>query len=132
MLKKLVLTVVVLAALLVYAVPAQAQSGVPTTYYVNTSYTGTTEAGTPSQPFKTLEAAVAAGQAQPYGAYIYTWNATTSAWVYYGFIAPVNNGGTGSPIAGPVLFGLLALLCVGLIAGGWFLLRRSRTGALPA
>jgi hypothetical protein len=127
----LVLTVLVLAALLVYAVPAQAQ-GVPTTYYVNTAYTGTTETGSQTQPFKTLAAAVAAGQAQPYGAYIYTWDATNSKWVYYGFIAPVNNGGTGSPIAGPVLFGLLGLLCVGLIAGGWFLMRRSRTGALPA
>jgi len=72
---------------------------------------------------------VAAGQAQPYGAYIYVKNATTGAWDYYGYIAPVNGGSTGTPLSGPVLFGLLALVSLGLIAGGWFLLRRSRARA---
>jgi hypothetical protein len=127
MFKKLVLTVVVLAALLVYANPAMAQ-GVPTTYYVDTAYTGTTENGTQSAPYNTLAEAVAAGQAQPYGAYIYT-KSTTGTWVYYGYIAPVNGGDTGTPLSAPVLFGLLALLSLGLVAGGWFLMRRSRTRA---
>ena len=129
MLKKLLLTVVVLAALLAYASPAMAQSGAPTTYYVDTAYTGTNETGTPAEPFKTLEKAVSAGQSQPYGAYIYTKNASTGAWVYYGYIAPVGNGNTGTPLSGPVLFGLLALVSLGLIAGGWFLLRRSHARA---
>ena len=128
MLKKLVLTVVVLAALLVFAIPAKAQ-GVPATYYVDTAYTGTTEAGTPTQPFKTVQAAIAAAQAQPYGAYIYIKNATTGAWDYWGYVAPVGNGDTGTPLSGPVLFGLLALVSLGLIAGGWFLMRRSRARA---
>jgi hypothetical protein len=126
MLKKLVSIVVVLAALLAFASPAFAQ-GTPTTYYVDTAYTGT-ETGTPTQPFNTLEEAIAAAQAQPYGGYIYT-KGTNGAWVYYGYIAPVVPPDTGMPLSGPALFGLLALLSLGLVAGGWFLMRRSRARA---
>jgi hypothetical protein len=128
MLKKLVSIVVALAALLAFASPAFAQQGAPTTYYVDTAYTGT-ETGTPSQPYNTLEEAITAGQAQPYGAYIYTKGAEGN-WVYYGYIAPVNPGDDGVALSSPALFGLLGLLSLGLVAGGWFLMRRSRTRAL--
>ena len=129
MLKKLVLIATVLSALLAFTSPALAQ-GTPTTYYVDTAYTGT-EVGTSTQPFNTLAEAVAAAQAQPYGGYIYTKQAN-GTWAYYGFIAPVYPPDTGSPLSGPALFALLALLSIGLILGGWYLLRRSRTQAHPA
>ena len=128
MLKKLVLIATVLSALLAFTSPALAQ-GVPTTYYVDTAYTGT-EVGTQAQPFNTVAEAVAAAQAQPYGGYIYT--RTNNTWAYFGFIAPVYPPDTGSPLSGPALFALLALLSIGLILGGWYLLRRSRARANPA
>ena len=123
MFKKLVLIAVVLTALLATASPAFAQSG---TYYVDTAYTGTTEAGTMTQPFKTLDKAIAAAQANPYGGYIFT-KATNGTWVRYGFINSVNPPGTGAPISGTALFILLVLASLLLVAAGWFLMRRSRT-----
>jgi hypothetical protein len=127
MLKKLVLIVVVLAALLVTASPALAQ-GYAGTYYVDTAYTGT-EVGSPTQPFNTLEEAISAAQNNAYGGYIYTGSMATGAWVYWGYVATVIPPDTGMPVSGPALFALLALVSVGLIAGGWFLMRRSRTTA---
>ena len=129
MFKKLVSIVVVLAALMAFASPAFAQ-GTPATYYVDTAYTGT-ETGSSTQPFNTLEEAISAAQAQTYGAYVYTKTAA-GAWQYYGYIAPVVPPDTGMPVSGPALFALLGLLSVGLIAGGWYLMRRSRAQALPA
>ncbi len=131
MLKKLVLIAVVLIALLAYASPALAQ-GAPGQYYVDTAYTGGDETGTPAKPYSSLDKAVSAAQNNPYGGYIYTKNATTGAWVYYGYVASVVPPDTGMPISGPALFALLAVASLGLIAGGWFLLRRSRTLAHPA
>ena len=128
MLRKLVLLVAVLATFLATASPAFAQQGAPTTYYVDTAYTGT-ETGTPSQPFNTVEEAVAAAQAQPYGGYIYVRQ--NGAWVYYGYIAPVGAPDSGMALSGPALFALLAVASLVLILGGWFLLRRSRTLASP-
>ena len=121
MFKKLVLIAVVLTALLATAGPALAQSG---TYYVDTTYTGT-EVGTMTQPFNTLDEAIAAAQANPYGGYIYTKTDTT--WTYYGFIQTVNPPGTGAPISSTALFVLLGLASLILVATGWFLMRRSRT-----
>jgi hypothetical protein len=128
MLKKLVLTVVLLVALLAYASPAMAQTYSAGTYYVNTANT-TNGTGTQTSPFNTLDAAISAAQNNPYGGYIYTWNATSNTWVYYGYIATVVPPDTGTPISGPALFALLGLVSLGLIAGGWFLLRRSRARA---
>jgi hypothetical protein len=130
MLKKLVLIVVVLAALLVTASPAMAQSYAGT-YYVNTANT-TNGTGTQASPFNTLDAAITAAQNNPYGGYIYTWNATTNAWVYYGYISTVVPPDTGMPLSTPALFALLGIVAVGMVAGGWFLMRRSRTLAHPA
>jgi hypothetical protein len=130
MLRKLVLIVVVLAALMVFASPAMAQTGVGT-YYVNTA-NATNGTGTQASPFNTLEAAITAAQNNPYGGYIYTWSATTNSWVYYGYIATVVPPDTGMPVSGPALFALLGIVAVGLVAGGWFLMRRSRTLAHPA
>jgi len=98
MLKKLVLIATVLSALLAFTSPALAQ-GTPTTYYVDTAYTGT-EVGTQAQPFNTIAEAVAAAQAQPYGAYIYT--KVNGTWAYWGYVAPVYPPDTGSPLSGPV------------------------------
>ncbi len=123
MFKKLVLIVVVLSALLVTASPALALSG---TYYVDTAYTGT-EVGTKAQPFKTLDKAVAAAQANPYGGYIYTGTANTNNWKPYGFIQTVNPPGTGASISRTALFVLLGLASLILVAAGWFMMRRSRT-----
>ncbi|MGE5462964.1 MAG: hypothetical protein ACM3PS_06405 [Syntrophothermus sp.] len=127
MFKKVVLIFVVLAAFLATASPALALQGVPTKYYVDTAYTGT-EVGTQSQPFNTLNEAIAAGQAQPYGAYIYTrqYNGT---WAYYGYIPGVYPPATGGSLSGPALFVVLGIFSLILIVGGWFLLRRSRSQA---
>lgn len=124
MLKKLVLIVLVMAAFLATASPALAQ-GVPTTYYVDTAYTGT-ETGTPTQPFNTINEAVAAAQAQPYGGYIYVKQAN-GTWAYYGYIASVNPPDTGASLSGSALFILLGVASLILVLAGWFLLRRSRT-----
>jgi hypothetical protein len=119
MLKKVVLIVVVLTAMLATASTAFAASG---TYYVNTAYTGT-EVGTATQPFNTLPEAIAAAQANPDGGYIYT--GTTGAWTYYGFISGVNPPGTGASISRTALFVLLGLASLILVTAGWFLRRRS-------
>ena len=129
MFKKVVLIFAVLVALLAFTSPALALA-TPGTYYVDTAYTGT-EAGTQTQPFNTLDEAVAAAQANPLGGYIYT-KGTNGAWVYYGYINTVIPPDTGMVLSESALFGLLAVLSLGLIVGGWFLLRRSRTRALPA
>ena len=125
MFKRMLRIIVVLIALLAFATPALAL-GTPGTNYVDTAYTGT-ETGSSTQPFNTLEEAVAAAQANPYGGYIYT--KVNGVFTYYGYIATVYPPDTGSPIAGPALFALLALVSLGLIVGGWFLLRRSRARA---
>ena len=121
MFKKLALIAVVLTALLATASPVFAQSG---TYYVDTAYTGT-EVGTMTQPFKTLDKAVAAAQANPYGGYIYT--GTTNAWTYYGYIRGVNPPGTGASMSSTALYVVLGLASLFLLAAGWFLMRRART-----
>ena len=113
MYKKLVLIAVVLTALLAVASPAFA-AGVPATYYVNTAYTGT-EVGTPSQPFNTIDEAVAEAQSQPYGAYIYTYGAN-GTWVYYGFIQGVNPPDSGASISRTAQFALLGLASLILVA----------------
>lgn len=124
MLRRSVLILVVLTALLVSASPALAQiPGAPATYYVDTAYTGT-ETGSQSQPFNTINEAVAAAQAQPYGGYIFTKQ--NSSWVYYGYIDSVYGPGTGTALSGPALFALLAVVSLVLVLGGWLLLKRSR------
>lgn len=120
MFKKMVLIAVVLTALLVTASSALAASG---TYYVDTAYTGT-EVGTITQPFKTLDKAIAAAQANPYGGYIYTKAPT--GWKYYGFIQTVNPPNTGASISRTALFVLLGLASLILVAAGLFMMRRSR------
>lgn len=122
MLKKMVLLFVLLVALLAFASPALALS-VPT-YYVNTTYTGT-ETGSQSQPFSSLDKAIAAAQALSTGAYIRVW--TDNVWVYWGYVAPVDPGTNGTLLAGPALFAVMAGVSAVLILGGWFLLRRSRS-----
>ena len=126
MLKKSILFLVVVAALLANASPALAHTYSPT-FYVDTAYTGT-EYGTQAQPYNTLDEAVSAAQAQPYGGYIWI-KQTDGTWVYYGYIATVHPPITGTPLSGPVLFALLVVLSLGLITGGWFLMRRSRARA---
>jgi hypothetical protein len=123
MFKKLVLIAVVLTALLVTATPAYAQSG---SYYVDTNYQGTTESGTPAQPFKTLDKAIAAAQANPYGGNVYI-KQPNGRWMRYGYIDSVNPPGTGVPLASPALLVLLVLVSLILVTAGWFLMRRSRT-----
>jgi hypothetical protein len=137
MLKKLLLTAVLLLALLAYASPAMALSGAygasyASAIYVDTAYGGTNEVGTPAEPFKTVDKAIASAQALPYGAEIWIKDQATGTYHFYGYIAGVYGGYTGTPLSTPVMFGLLALLCLGMIVGGWFLLRRSHARALPA
>jgi hypothetical protein len=130
MFKKLLLIAVVLTALLAMASPALAlQYGNPGMYYVDTAYTGT-EMGTQTQPFNTVNEAVATAQSNPYGGYIYTM--TNGAWTYYQFIPGVWPPYTGTSLSGPALFVLLGLASLILVATGWFLMRRGRTLHSPA
>ena len=122
MFKKLALIAVVLTALLATASPAFAQSG---TYYVDTAYTGT-EVGTITQPFKSLDKAIAAAQANPFGGAILT-KAPNGTWVRYGFIDTVNPPPTGAPLSSTALFVLLVVASLILVVTGWFLRGRSRT-----
>jgi hypothetical protein len=121
MFKKLVLIAVLLTALLVTASPALALSG---NYYVDTAYTGT-EVGTAAQPFKTLDKAVAAAQANPNGGFVFT--KVNGVYQRYGFIETVNPPNTGNSISRTALFALLGLASLILLAAGWFMMRRSRT-----
>lgn len=122
MFKKLVLITVVLSALLATASPALAAAG---TYYVDTAYAGT-EVGTATQPFKTLDKAIAAAQANIGGGYIYT-GTNPSNYTYWGFIKGVNPPPSGAPLSTTALFLLLGIASLILVAVGWFLMRRSRT-----
>ena len=131
MLKKLVLMAVVLVAMFATASPALAhRGGYYPTYYVDTAYTST-EYGTQAQPYNTLEEAVAAAQAQPYGAYIWT-KQTDGTWAYYGYIATVHPPVTGGLLSGTTLFIVLGIASLILVLAGWFLMRRSRAQAIPA
>jgi hypothetical protein len=123
MFKKLVLIAVVLTALLVTATPALAQSG---TYYVDTAYTGT-ETGSQTQPFNTINEAIAAAQANRYGGYIYTGTVNTANWTYYAYYPPINPPYTGAPLSTTALFVLLGIASLILVVTGWFLRQRSRT-----
>lgn len=129
MLRRSILLLVVLAALMVSATPALAHQ-YPITLYVDTAYTGP-EYGTELEPYNSLEEAVAEAQAQPYGAYIWI-KQTDGTWWYYGYIATVNPPITGLALTGPALIALLAAVCLLLVLGGWFLLRRSRAQRIPA
>ena len=120
MFKKLVLIAVVLVALLATTSPAFAAAG---TYYVDTAYTGT-EVGTATQPFKTLNAAIAAAQANPDGGYLYT-GTNPNNYTYWGFIRGVNSPVGGTSLSRTALFVLLGLASLILVAAGWFLRRRS-------
>jgi len=125
MFKKLVLIAVLMTALLATASPALAfQYGNSGMYYVDTAYTGT-EMGTQTQPFNTVNEAIAAAQSNPYGGYIYTM--TSGGWAYYQFIPGVYPPYTGGSLSGTALFILLGLASLLLVATGWFLMRRSRT-----
>ncbi len=126
MFKKLVLIVVVLSALLANVSPALAQG----TYYVDTAYTGTST-GSATQPFKTLNDAISAAQANPGGGYIYTGTAPNN-YKYWGFVQTVNPPGTGAPLSNAAMLFLLGLVSLILVGTGWLLRRRSQTLASHA
>jgi LPXTG-motif cell wall-anchored protein len=120
MFKRLVLIAVVLTALLATASPAFAAG----TFYVDTTYTGT-EMGTWTQPYKTLDKAIAAAQSTAGGGFIYT--GTINNYTYWGFIRGVNSPIGGASLSSTALFVLLGLASLILVTTGWFLRRRSRT-----
>jgi len=123
MIKKLVLLVVIMAAMMASAVPALALQ-TATTIYVDTAYTGT-ESGTQAQPFNTQAEAIAFAQAQPYGGNIYT-KQTDGSYIFTMYVAPVYPPNTGTPLSSTALAVLLGIVSLILVLAGWFLLRRSR------
>ena len=122
MLKRSVLLCVILIAILVAARPMRALQG-PIVVYVDTAYTGT-EDGTQDKPYNTVAEANAVAQNNSNGGVIMVKKNGT--YVYDHFVSPVKPGQTGLPIAGPVLYGLLALLSLILIVLGWQFGRRAR------
>jgi len=129
MFKKLVLIAAVLIALLATASPVLAARG---TYYVDQKYTGT-EAGTMAQPYNTFDEAIAAAQANPDGGYIYQGTAgTTTGWTFVTFVPYVGTPPGGASLSRTALLLLLGLICLLLVAAGWFLMRRSQNHNLPS
>ena len=122
MLKRSVLPILALIAFLASASTVQALQA-PTVYYVDTAYTGS-EDGTQERPYNTVTEADRFGRSEPNGAVIMVKKNGT--YVYDHFVSPVKPGPTGIPLAGPVLYGLLAVLSLLLILGGWLFGRRSR------
>lgn len=122
MLKKFVVLFIILIALLANVSSVLAVQA-PVLIYVNTSYEGP-EDGTQEKPYNTIAEADAVGQTKAGGAVIMLWNG--NVYVSDHFVDPVRPGATGIPLAGPVLYGLLAVLSLLLILAGWQLRRRSR------
>lgn len=127
MLKKSVLLFVILVALLANAGPGLAYQA-PVVLYVDTAYTGT-ENGTQSEPYNSEAEADAVAQTKPGGGVIMVKDAN-GVYQYDHFVNPVRPGQTGIPLAGPVLYLLLAVLSLILITAGWMLKRRSQAAAL--
>ena len=123
MFKKLVLLFVVLAALMVSAGPALGLQNAAI-LYVDKAYVGP-EDGSQAKPYNTIEEATAVGQSLPSGADIYQ-KQSDGSWKYVKTVPPVHPGGTGIPLAGPVLFGLLVAFSLILILAGLVLRRRSQ------
>jgi hypothetical protein len=122
MLKKLVLLFVALVAILASAGPAKAYQA-PIEVYWDPGYVGP-ENGTEAEPYSTLEEATWKAQNNAGGGLIKL--KTNGEYVPYRFVDSVKPGPTGIPLAGPVLYGLLAVLSLLLILAGWLLRRRSR------
>lgn len=122
MLKRSVLLFVALIALLVSVGPAQALQA-PAVYYVDTAYVGS-EDGTQEKPYNTVAEADDRARNQTNGAVIMVKKNGT--YVYDHFVSPVKPGPTGIPLAGPVLYVLLAVLSLLLILAGWLFARRAR------
>jgi hypothetical protein len=122
MLNKLILLFVVLVAILA-SVDSVLAVQAPILVYVDTAYVGS-ESGTEAEPYNTIEEAVWKAQNSAGGGVLYL--KTNGEYVYNRFVSPVRPGPTGIPMAGPVLYGLLAVLSLLLILAGWQLRRRSR------
>lgn len=122
MLNKSVLLFVALLAFLANAGPARALAA-PVVVYVDTAYVGSEE-GTQDKPYNTIKEADAFARNEPGGGVIMVKKNGT--YVYDHFVNPVSPGQTGIPLAGPVLYALLALFCLVLIVAGWLFGRRSR------
>ena len=122
MLKRSVLLFVLLIVLGASAVPAMAFQA-PILLYVDTAYVGN-ESGTEAEPYNTVAEAIAIARNSTGGGLIMI--KTNGVYVADRFVDPVRPGQTGIPLAGPVLYGLLAVLSLLLILGGWLFGRRSR------
>jgi len=122
MLKKLILLFVALIAFLAGSGPARAFVA-PVVLYVDTAYVGTEE-GTQDKPYNTIVEANAFAQNKPGGGVIMVKK--DGVYVYDHFVDPVKAGPTGIPLAGPVLFGILAVISLLLILAGLVLKRRSK------
>jgi hypothetical protein len=123
MLKRSVLLFVVLLAVLASARPVWALEP-PIVVYVDTAYTGTEE-GTQDKPYNTIAEANAVAQNNPGGGGLVMVK-KNGTYVPDHFVPSVKPGQTGIPLAGPVLYALLAVLSLILILVGWQFARRSR------
>jgi hypothetical protein len=121
--KNLLLLFVVLAALLASAGPVLALQA-PVSVHVWYDYNGS-EDGSQERPYNTMNEANYYARNQPGGGWIYVKQADGS-WKFDHAEPYVFPGPSGTPLAGPVLFALLALASLILIAAGWFLLRRAQ------
>ena len=123
--KKFLLLVVLLAAIMLANVqPVFAQGG-PADVYVDTAKSEGNEDGTKDKPYNTDKEGKAYAQSLPNGGWLYYKNASGN-WVKTTYVPPVTSGTTGDPIPNTVLYVLLGVLAVILVIAGQYLMRRSR------
>jgi hypothetical protein len=122
MLRRSMLLCILLLAVLVSVRPAQALEA-PIVVYVREDYSGT-ETGTEAEPYNTVKEATDKARNTNGGGVILIWQ--TDGYVYHSSVEGVGPGQTGLPIAGPVLYALLAMLSLILILAGWQFARRAR------
>lgn len=121
--KRLVLLFVVLAAFLASAGSVLAFQA-PVSVYVDSAYVGS-EDGSQTKPYNTMNEAIYYARNQPGGGWIYV-KQPDGSWKYDHPEPYVRPGPSGTPLAGSVLFALLAVLSLILIIVGWILLRRAQ------
>jgi len=120
--KRSILLVVLMVVLFAGASRALA-ADTPILVYVDTAWTGT-ESGSPDNPYNTIAEATVVAQNNKGGGLIML--GTKPNYQPLRFVNGVTSGNTGIPLAGPVLYGLVAVLSGLLILAGWLLGSRSR------
>jgi len=96
----------------------------PPCVYVDSTLEDDNEDGTPEHPYNENNEGKALAQSKPFGAYLYV-KGTDGKWTEE-FVPRAVPGEQGTPIPDVVLYTILAVLALGLMLAGLWLMRRSR------